>query len=145
MASPSFRQTKLNGPVPCGTAENETSSPEHTVVSASGDAVVGWFTMSEAWLVTALHAPVTTTEYSPASFVVTLSKESVAFVSFISTAPFFRQTMLNGPAPSGVVVKLTGSPTQRVAFESALAVVFWSKVSVAVLVAALQRPATSTA
>ena len=93
------------------------------MVFANGDAVVGSFTKSEALLVTALQAPITSTEYTAASLVATLTNESVAFVMFVITTPLFRQTKANGPVPAGTVLKLTGSPTQRVAFESTLAVV----------------------
>ena len=65
-STPSLRQAKLNGPVPWAAVTSETKSPRHTIMFVSDVAVVSWLTINEAVLVTELHTPVTSTEYTPA-------------------------------------------------------------------------------
>ena len=61
-----------------------------------------------------------------------------------SSTPFLRQRYVNGPVPLAVVENTAPSPTHRLGFASAVAVVFELIVSVAQLVTVLHGPLTST-
>lgn len=88
---PSFFHTYVNGPVPDGVVVKLADWPGQSTRSARLDDAVFWFKVKVALFVTALHVPVTSTVYVPASAPETEAIVSVLVV-LLCTAPSFFQT-----------------------------------------------------
>ena len=74
-----------------------------------------------------------------------MESDKLALVAPSMTAPFLRQTKVNGPVPCATVAKATASPAHAVAFINGVAVVNSLTSSVALFVTVLHAPVTSTA
>jgi hypothetical protein len=79
----------VNGPVPLAVVAKDAPPPGQTVWLDGVVAVVAVLTVSVALGVTALHAPVTTTEYVAASEAWTFESEKLDAVAPPIVAPFF--------------------------------------------------------
>ena len=66
------------------------------------------------------------------------------FVWLLSTFPSLRQTLVKGPLPDGVVMKVAVLPGQLVRLINCVALTLLSTVKVALLVTLLQAPLTVT-
>ena len=137
-------QTNVNGPVPDGTVLNVAVDPGQFVRELRAVLAVVSSTVRVAQFVTAPHAPVTATQYVPASAACTLVTVNELVVAPAIVPPFFRHTKPNGPVPLGAVLKTAVDPGQFVREVSSVVVVVWRIVRLPQFVTLPQAPVTST-